>query len=103
MFARIATFDGVDIAEEERTLDAVRERVEPLMRGMAGFRGYMELVDRRAGRALTVSFFDSEENMQAAESTFEEEMPKQLGELMGPWAGRRSAVDRYEVLVDERT
>jgi hypothetical protein len=28
-------------------------------------------------------------------------MPKQLGDLIGPWAGRRTAVKRYEVVVDE--
>ena len=102
MFARIATFEGVDIAAAERTLDAVRERIEPLLRGMTGYQGLMELVDRGSGRALTLTFFDSEENLRAAEPTFEEEMPRQLGELMGEWAGRRSSVERYEVLLDER-
>jgi Antibiotic biosynthesis monooxygenase len=103
MFARIATFEGVDADAADRTLDEVRERVEPIMRGMTGFQGYMELMDRASSKAMTVSFFDSEENMRAAEPTFDEEMPRQLGDLMEQWAGRRSAVERYEVLLDRRS
>ncbi len=103
MFARIATFDGVDMEQAERTMDAVRARVEPVMRQMPGFQGHLELVDRSRGRALTIVLFDSEENMHAAERTFDEEMPKQLADLFDEWAGRRASVERYEVLVDERS
>ena len=102
MFARIATFEGVDVAVAERTMDEVRQRVEPIMRGMTGFQGYMELIDRSSGKAATIAFFDSEENMQAAERTFDEEMPRQLADLFDQWAGRRSRVERYEVLLDDR-
>lgn len=102
MFARMATFEGVDAEAAGRTLDQVRERVEPLMRGLAGYQGYVDLMDRSSGKAVTIAFFDTEENLNAAEPTFDEEMPKQLGDLIGPWAGRRTAVERYEVVVDER-
>jgi hypothetical protein len=102
MFARIAKFDGVNVEAAERTLDTARERIEPIMRGMAGFQGYMELIDRSAKRAVTIAFFDSEENLNTAEPTFDEEMPKQLADLFQEWEGRRSSVERYEVLVDER-
>jgi len=102
VFARIASFEGVDVDEAARTMDEVRGRVEPIMRNMEGFQGYMELVDRSAGKALTIALFDSAENMEAAESTFDEEMPRQLADLFSQWAGRRAGVDRYEVLVDGR-
>ena len=103
MFARIATFDGIDVEQAERTMDAVRERVEPMLRQLPGFQGYMELVDREGRRAQTITWFDSEENMHAAEPTFDEEMPSQLADLFEQWSGRRSRVERYEVLVDERS
>ena len=102
MFARIATFEGIDAEATDRTLDQVRQRVEPLMRGLAGYQGYLDLMDRSSGKSVTIAFFDTEENLNAAEPTFDEEMPKQLGDLIGPWAGRRTAVERYEVMVDER-
>lgn len=102
MFARMATFEGVDAGAADRTMGQVRERVEPLMRGLAGFQGYLDLMDRSGGKAVTIAFFDTEQNLNAAETTFDEEMPKQLGDLMGPWAGRRTSVERFEVVVDER-
>ena len=102
MFARIAAFEGVDVDEAERTMTAVRERVEPIMRQMPGFQGYMELIDRSDQKALTITFFDSEPNMRAAETIFDEEMPKQLADLFDQWSGRRSSVERYEVAVDGR-
>ena len=102
MFARMATFEGVDADAADRTMDEVRQRAEPLMRGMAGYQGYVDLMDRSSGKAVTIAFFDTEQNMNAAEQTFDEEMPKQLGDLMGPWAGRRTAVERFEVAADKR-
>lgn len=102
MFARMATFEGVDAEEADRTLDEMTKRVEPLMRALPGFKGYVDLMDRSSGKGVTISLFDSEENLTAAEPTFDEEMPRALGDLMGPWAGRRTSVERYEVMVDAR-
>jgi hypothetical protein len=102
MFARMATFEGVDPEAADRTLDEVRERVEPLMGRLDGYQGYLDLLDRSSGKAVTLAFFDTEQNLKAAEPTFDEEMPRQLGDLIGPWAGRRTAVERYEVVVDRR-
>jgi hypothetical protein len=103
MFARMATFEGVDPEAADQTLDEVRDRVEPLMRGLAGYQGYLDFMDRSSGKAVTIAFFDTEQNLNAAEPTFDEEMPRQLGDLIGPWAGRRTAVERFEVVADERT
>jgi hypothetical protein len=86
----------------DRTLDEVRERVEPIVRGLPGYQSYLDLMDRPKGKAVTIVFFDTEQNLNAAEPTFDEEMPRQLGDLFGEWAGRRTAVERFEVAVDER-
>ena len=102
MFARIATFEGVDIAAEAQNLDAVYERLQPLFREMEGYRGVLELGDRESGKALTITLFDSEANMRAAEPIFEDEMPRRLAELMEGFSGRRSSVERYEVLLNEQ-
>jgi heme-degrading monooxygenase HmoA len=102
MFARLATFEGVDAEEADRTLDEMTKRVEPLMRALPGFKGYVDLMDRASGKAVTISFFDSEENLTAAEPTFDEEMPRALGDLMEQMSGRRTSVERYEVVVDAR-
>jgi hypothetical protein len=102
MFARIAMFESTDPAADEKLMDQVGEIVEPIMQGMKGYQGHMELVDRNSGKSLSITFFDSEANAQAAEPTFDEEMPKALGDFMQQFSGRRTGVERYDVLVDER-
>jgi hypothetical protein len=52
---------------------------------------------------LSIALFDSEENMLAAEKAFDEEMPRVLSDLMEPWTGRRTSVERYEVVFDLST
>ena len=94
MYARIATFESTDPAADEKLMEQATEIVEPIIRGMKGIQGYMELSDRTSGKALSISLFDSEENARAAEPIFDEEMPQ--------FSGRRISVDRYDVLVDER-
>ena len=102
MYARIATFESTDPAADERLMDQAMEIVKPMIRQLDGIQGHMELSDRTTGKALSISLFDTEENAVAAETVFDEEMPKALGDLMRQFSGRRTSVERYEVLVDER-
>lgn len=102
MYARIATFESTDPVADEQLMDQATEIVEPIIRGMKGIQGHMELADRNSGKSLSISFFDTEENAIAAEPIFDEAMPKALGDLMQQFSGHRTGVDRYEVLVDER-
>jgi hypothetical protein len=103
MHARIATFESTDAAADEKLLmDQAMDIAQPIIRGMEGIQGHMELFDRRSGKALSISLFDTEENAVAAEPIFDEEMPKALGELMQQFSARRTSVERYDVLVDER-
>ena len=102
MYARIATFESTDPTADEKLMGQAMEIVEPILRGMTGLQGHMELVDRSSGKSLSISLFDTEENAVAAEPIFDEEMPKALGEIMQQFSGRRIGVERYDVLVDER-
>jgi hypothetical protein len=102
MFARVATFESTDPTADEQLMGHAMEIVEPIIRGLNGIQGFMELADRKSGKSLSISFFDTEENAVAAEPVFDEEMPRALGELMQQFSGRRTGVDRYDVLVDER-
>jgi hypothetical protein len=102
MFARIATFESTDVAADERLMGQVMEIAEPMIEGMKGIQGHMELLDRNSGKSLSISLFDTEENAIAAEPIFDEEMPKALGDLMQQFSGRRTSVERYDVLVDQR-
>lgn len=96
MFARVSRFEGINEPTPE-VAAAVEERVMPILEGMTGWLGGMQLVDRAGAKVLTVSFFDTLENLQAAEPTFEE-MPQRLGDLRDRMGGERTSVERYEVL-----
>lgn len=100
MFARIATFEGIDAGTSEDVMERVRDRAVSILEGMPGWQGGMQLIDRSGGRVMTISFFDTEENMQAAEPTFES-MPQQIPEVR-EMAGSRSSVQRFEVLSETR-
>lgn len=102
MFARIATFESTDPAADEQLMPQAMEIVEPIIREMTGIQGHLELADPNSGKSLSISLFDSEENAIAAESIFDEEMPKALGDLMQQFSGRRISVERYAVLVNEQ-
>ncbi len=50
---------------------------------------------------LSFALFDSDEHVRAAEPTFDEEMPRRLGNLFQGRQGRRVSVGRYAVVVDD--
>jgi hypothetical protein len=102
MFARVATFEGVNVDAAKRSMDEAEARIRPLVGGLQGFQGLMELIAPE-GKFLSITFFDSEANATAAEPVFDKEMPKQLGDLFESWEGHRVSVDRYEVLAESRT
>jgi hypothetical protein len=102
MIARVARFEGVNAQQAESTFSEAEEIIRPLVEGLPGYQGSLALMSPE-GTMMSITFFDSEENAEAAEPTFDEEMPRRLGELFqGEWEGRRVAVDRYNVMSDER-
>ncbi len=102
MVARVASFEGVNAQKAERTMDEAVSIVRPMIESLAGYQGFLELV-ASSGKALSITFFDTEENAQAAEPTFDEEMPRQLGDIFRSWEGRRVSRDVYRVMADSRS
>ena len=101
MIARVASFEGVNVEAAEQSADEADAIIRPLVENLSGYSGHLQLLAPN-GRFLSITLFDSEENAEAAESTFDEEMPRRLADLFREWAGRRVSVDRYKVLADER-
>jgi hypothetical protein len=97
MFARVAAFEGGDT---NRLREMNEERRASGSSGMPeGVRRVMVLDDEQGGKRLFVTFFDSREALDAAQSTFEsmgDEIPEEV-------RGRRTGVDVYEVVADEAT
>src|SRR5688572_4171199 len=102
MVARVASFEGVDVQEAERTMDQAESVIRPLIESLTGYQGHLELVSSN-GSVLSITLFDGEENAQAAEQTFDEELPRRLGDLFEGWKGRRVSVDRYNVVAESRS
>jgi len=101
MIARVASFEGVNVEAARNTMDEAEAIIRPMVEGLAGYRGALELVSPE-GKFLSITLFDSLENSQAAEPTFDEELPARLGHIFEQWAGRRVSVDRYEVAGEDR-
>jgi hypothetical protein len=101
MVARVATFEGVNVEAAERTIDQAGAIYEQLVEPLDGYRGSLHLF-AADGKVQAIDFFDSAEQAEAAEQTFDEEMPRRLGDLFNVWEGRRLSVDRYNVLMDRR-
>src|SRR3954466_5761050 len=99
MFARVATFEGIDLDAMQETADEAARRLEEIFRRMPGWQGTTDLASSD-GKVLAITLFDSEENARAAEPAFDEEMPAALGDLMRGWSGKRTSVERYRVFFD---
>lgn len=101
MFARVATFSLTDPSRVAEISERIRAAAEPITREFPGWQGATQMLDRNAGKMVVINYFDSEENMQAAESAFED-MPQRfdesLREQIRQIAGGRQSVERFEVL-----
>jgi hypothetical protein len=92
VFARIATFEGGNVAELRRLGE---ERMASGDTGMPD--GVSRAMVLEGDRRLFVTFFETREAMQAAEQRFEamgDEIPEDV-------RGQRLSVDTYEVVMDE--
>ncbi len=95
MFGRLATFAGGNVEQAQEVTAGVRDRLRSIVEGLEGWQGVLQLVDRESGTMMTLQLFDTEENMRAAEPTFED-MPNQVPEVR-QIAARRSSVTYLEV------
>jgi hypothetical protein len=101
MIARVAYFEGVNVEAAQATMDEAEAIIRPMLEGLSGYKGVLELVSED-GKFVSVTFFDSAESAQAAESTFDQEMPAKLGHIFQQWEGHRVSVDLYQVVGDRR-
>jgi hypothetical protein len=101
MIARVATFEGVNVAAAQASMDQAEAIIRPILAGLPGYGGGLELV-AEDGRFLSIALFDTLENAEAAEQTFDQEMPAKLGHIFKEWEGNRVSVDRYQVAGDDR-
>ncbi len=92
MFARVSTYQGTP----DRVEDAIRhaEQSAPDIQGMAGFRGAYFLVDRKSGKAMTITLWETEGATKATAAAVSP-LRSRIAEALG--ASREPTVEVYEV------
>jgi heme-degrading monooxygenase HmoA len=96
MFARMSTLEGPPDQIDEG-LRYVREQVLPLMQQQDGFKGFIALGDRQSGKVIGVTFWESEQAMQASEEVGDRTRSESAETIGATVAG----VERYEVALFE--
>ena len=66
LHARMSTLEGAP-HEIDEVLREIREHVLPLLQQQDGFEGFITLEDRRSGKLIGITFWESEQAMQASE------------------------------------
>ncbi len=96
MFARVSTFQG----SPDQTAEGIRvarEQILPVARLQDGFKGIFILFDRESGRSLSITLWETEEDMKASEDAAlraRNESAEAAGEII-------VGVERYEVALQE--
>jgi heme-degrading monooxygenase HmoA len=98
MHARMSILEGPPDQVDEG-LRYVREQVLPLMQQQDGFKGFIALGDRQSGKVIGVSFWESEQAMQASEELGDRTRSESAEAVGAAVAG----VERYEVGLFEMT
>ncbi len=96
MFARVSIIQG----QKEQIDEGVkhyRERVLPEARKMAGFKGAYLLVDRKTGKNLGITLWDTEKDLQASAAAADK-LRGQASKIVD--AAKAPTVEVYEVVVE---
>lgn len=96
MFARVSTFQGPPDQTAEG-IRVARERIPPVARLQEGFRGIYLLFDRESGRSVSITLWETEEDMAQSE----EAANRARDESVRAAGDRLVSVERYEVALEE--
>ena len=96
MFARVSTFQG-SADQTAQGIRVAREQILPVARLQEGFKGIFILFDSESGRSLSITLWETEEDINASEeaaSRARTESAEAAGEVV-------VGVERYEVALQE--
>ena len=96
MFARVSTIQGKP-EQVENSIRNYRELVVPMVQKMAGFKGADLLVDRKSGKLVGITCWDTEKNLQAGTATADR-LRAQASQTAG--AAKPPTVEIYEVAIE---
>jgi hypothetical protein len=75
VFARVATFDGVDLDAMGPVREWFREHGPELSAQLPGYQGGLSLLDRRNRRGMEILLFDNEVNARSADELLDQGPP----------------------------
>jgi heme-degrading monooxygenase HmoA len=98
MFARMSTFEG-PAARTAEGIRLARRQILPVARLHEGFRGIYLLSDPETGRSLSITLWETEEDMRVSE-----EAARRARKESAEGSGEEIlSVEHYEVVLDELT
>ena len=95
MYARV-TFGTLQPAKADEAIKIVRDSILPVTKKQKGFKGLFNLGDRKTGKGMTITMWDTEANMMAVESSgnYKEAVAK-----LAPLLTGAPTMEHYEVSV----
>jgi heme-degrading monooxygenase HmoA len=97
MYVRV-TIDPVQPGKMDAAIKIERDSILPAAKTEKGFKGLYFLTNRQTGKGMTISMWDTEADMKAAEKSgyYREQIAKLLPLVSGP-----TIKEHYEVSVQE--
>ena len=96
MYARVTSFPGLAPERITATLREFEEQHLPVVEQQPGFRGVWAGVDRNAGRAMAVTFWETLEDLRASDKLAAQVRAVAVATSR---ADREPITDRYEVVL----
>lgn len=96
MYARVARWEGAEGEAMRATADRINSDTSSGPPEGVPAKGFLMLIDPDNGVGLAVSLFETQDDLRAGDAVLNEMSPP------GDGLGRRTAVEVYEVAVDER-
>lgn len=95
MYSRVITTQSPPPDDVQPGLQFVREVLLPTSQAMDGYRGYVALFDRKTGKTITVTLWDSGESERRSDEASWEARAQAMRAL----GGEVVSVERFEVAV----
>lgn len=96
MYARVARFEGGQAEALRRAAEMINEQAPSGPPEGVPAVGFLMLMDTDSGRSISISLFETEEDLRTGDATLNEMSPTSAE------AGKRTSVETYEVAVDVR-
>lgn len=95
MYARVARWEGGDAEAIKSNVEEIKARVDEGPPERVPAKGITFLVDADGGRVISISLFESEEDLRAGDEALNSMSPPNP-------MGTRAGVETYEVAIDRR-